>query len=182
MRLLLVLTLFIYALEGSSYEKCWLASPNTDGMTRPFENCIKKIKEDNNNSNSEAEVTPKIRKELALKEGELAQINSSKVGTFYINHQGFMRNAIVYDSGADYFEEGLARTRVKGKIGFFDKNLSIIIKPQYDFAFPFKEGVSRTCMGCKIERIKGSEHSHLVGGIWSDINKKGEFLNFAEAY
>ena len=78
---------------------------------------------------------------------------------------------LTYENGADPFSDGLARTRVNGKVGFFNINLDIILKPIYDFAFPFHEGKAEICTGCK-EKKEG-EHSMLDGGKWQKIDRNG---------
>jgi len=78
---------------------------------------------------------------------------------------------LTYDNGADEFSDGLARTRVDGKIGFFNRNLEMILKPVYDFAFPFHKGIAEICTGCK-EKKEG-EHSMLDGGTWKKIDRNG---------
>jgi len=72
---------------------------------------------------------------------------------------------------ADRFHEGLARTRIGGKIGFFDKNLDLVLPAIYDFAFPFHHGISEICVGCK--EVKDGEYSILTGGKWKRINRQG---------
>ena len=78
---------------------------------------------------------------------------------------------LTYENGADPFSDGLARTSVNGKVGFFNINLDIILKPIYDFAFPFHEGKAEICTGCK-EKKEG-EHSMLDGGKWQKIDRNG---------
>ena len=90
---------------------------------------------------------------------------------YYIHKSGKKMLTVTYDNGADEFSDGLARTKVNGKIGFFNKNLEIILKPVYDFAFPFHNGISEICTGCK-EKQDG-EHSMLEGGTWKKIDRNG---------
>jgi hypothetical protein len=96
-------------------------------------------------------------------------------GWAYINEKGktFIRPFVI-DNGPDYFEEGLARFRIDNKFGFFDRRGKIMIKPQFDFAFPFHEGLAAICMGCK-EDPEG-EHRSVKGGKWGYINKKGKIV------
>ncbi len=90
---------------------------------------------------------------------------------YYIRKDGKEIKTLTYDHGADPFSDGLARTKVKGKVGFFNPNLDIILKPIYDFAFPFHNGKAEICTGCK-EKKEG-EHSLLDGGKWQKINRDG---------
>jgi len=88
---------------------------------------------------------------------------------YYLRKDGKMIETVEYDGQADEFSDGLARTKIDGKIGFFNSNLEIVLKPIYDFAFPFHNGTSEICMGCK---DKGQE-SLLDGGKWKTINREG---------
>jgi len=90
---------------------------------------------------------------------------------YYIRKDGKKMLTLTYDGEADEFSDGLARTKVNGKIGFFNSNLDIILKPIYDFAFPFHNGIAEICMGCK-EKNDG-ETSILSGGKWKKINRNG---------
>ncbi|NEW60396.1 WG repeat-containing protein [Sulfurovum sp. bin170] len=94
---------------------------------------------------------------------------------YYVREDGKAISVIRDDNGeADRFREGLARTRINGKIGFFNKTLDIVLKPIYDFAFPFHNGISEICVGC--QEVKEGEHSMLNGGSWKRINRAGLIL------
>lgn len=90
---------------------------------------------------------------------------------YYVRKNGKYIQTLTYDNGADPFSDGLARTKINGKIGFFNTNLDIVLKPIYDFAFPFHKGVAEICTGC-VEKEAG-EHSMLDGGQWQKINREG---------
>jgi hypothetical protein len=90
---------------------------------------------------------------------------------YYVHKSGKKISTLTYDHKADEFEEGLARTKINGKIGFFNRNLEMILKPVYDFAFPFHKGIAEICMGCK-EKQEG-ESSMLDGGEWKKIDRNG---------
>jgi len=90
---------------------------------------------------------------------------------YYIRKDGKAMKTLTYENGADPFVEGLARTKIDGKIGFFNTNLDIVLKPIYDFAFPFYKGIAEICTGCKEE--KEGEYSMLKGGRWQEINREG---------
>ncbi len=109
-------------------------------------------------------------KTLDFKDKEIITI--FKDGAFYyVRKDGKAMKTLTYDNGADPFSDGLARTRINGKIGFFNRNLEIVLKPVYDFAFPFYNGIAEICTGCK-EKQEG-EHSMLDGGKWQKINRDG---------
>ncbi|HHD82041.1 MAG TPA: WG repeat-containing protein [Campylobacterales bacterium] len=90
---------------------------------------------------------------------------------YYVRQDGKYMQTLTFDNGADPFSDGLARTKINGKIGFFNTNLEIVLKPIYDFAFPFHKGVAEICTGCK-EKQAG-EHTMLEGGQWQKINREG---------
>ena len=91
---------------------------------------------------------------------------------YYVLKDGKAIETITDKEGkADIFKEGLARTRIKGKIGFFNKTLDIVLEPIYDYAFPFHEGVAEICVGCKEH---GEEENRMIeGGAWKSIDRAG---------
>ncbi len=95
-------------------------------------------------------------------------------GVYYLNKQGKIIKSYLFDNGADYFQEGLSRTKQNNKIGFIDATLNIVIQPVYDFAFPFSGGVSVVCMGCR--EVKTGEHSAIKNGKWGVIDKSGNVV------
>ena len=109
-------------------------------------------------------------KSLDFKDKELISISSNNK-FYYVNKEGKMMFTLTYDNKADEFSDGLARTKVHGKIGFFNRNLEIVLKPVYDFAFPFHNGKAEICTGCKEK--KDGEQSMLEGGTWKKIDRDG---------
>ena len=94
-------------------------------------------------------------------------------GWAYINTRGnILVRPYIYDNGPDYFSEGLARFIEKRKIGFIDEYGKIIIKAQWDFAYPFKNGKAAVCNGCNI--LTDNEHKKISGGEWGYIDKTGK--------
>ena len=94
---------------------------------------------------------------------------------YYIRKDGKAISVMRGDDGkADRFKEGLARIKINGKIGFFNKTLDIVLKPIYDFAFPFYQGVSEICIGC--QEIEDNNHTILDGGEWKRIDRRGLIL------
>lgn len=82
-----------------------------------------------------------------------------------------------YDNGVDYVREGLFRiTDDKGLIGFANTLGNITIKPQFKFAFPFKNGKAKVTFTGEEKAIFNGEHHEWVSNEWQYINKKGEFL------
>ena len=80
-------------------------------------------------------------------------------------------NVYVFDNGPDYPSNGLFRIVKSGKIGYADNNGNIIIQPQFDGAYPFKNGKAKVGQGCTTQ--KEGEHSSWTGGHWFIIDKKG---------
>ena len=93
---------------------------------------------------------------------------------FYVSRTGKITRTHYFDNGADYFVEGVARTISSKKFGYIDRQLNVVIKPEYDFAFPFKNGVAIVCNGCRPE--PDGEHKRVVGGKWGAINKSGQVV------
>lgn len=81
---------------------------------------------------------------------------------------------LVMDNGPDYVKDGLFRIRKNGKVGYANMNGEIVIKPQFDFAFPFKNGFAIVGFGGKDE-IE-NEHKIRVGGKYGFINISGEYV------
>ena len=66
-----------------------------------------------------------------------------------------------------YFCEGLAAVAIdNGKFGFIDKTGKYIIKPQYDAASPFSEGMAAVNIGAK----------QGYGGKWGYIDRTGKMI------
>ncbi len=93
---------------------------------------------------------------------------------FYVSKSGKIARTHFFDNGPDYFNGGLARTISKNKYGYIDEQLNIVIKPEYDFAFPFEDGTAIVCNDCLTE--SDGEHSIVVKGTWGVINKTGKVV------
>ena len=124
-------------------------------------------------------VNPKHLKNMDFGEGNYTTLyaNASSEGkrnVFYVSKSGKVVHTYFFDNGADYFHDGLARVIKKGKIGFIDENLKVVIKPKYDFATPFKNGKARVCNGCREK--KDGEHNIMVGGKWGTIDTIGKLI------
>jgi len=95
---------------------------------------------------------------------------------YYVKPNGEAILAFTHKNHADRFSEGLARTQLNGKIGFFNRNLEVVIKPMYDFAFPFHDGVAEVCLGCKSKPID-QKNMLIDGGNWKKIDKNGLIID-----
>ncbi|NML57634.1 WG repeat-containing protein [Chryseobacterium cheonjiense] len=96
-------------------------------------------------------------------------------GYVYDRKGNFLYRPFFYDNGADYFSEGMRRFVKNGKVGFTDRNGTVVIRPKYDFASPFNYGYAAYCNGCDWEKTE-EEHKAIVGGTWGVINFKGEIV------
>ncbi len=111
-------------------------------------------------------------KRLSFADGPAAVMAGDKV--FYVSKGGKTVRTWMVDNGADYFSEGMARTLSKGKFGYIDKDLNVVITPQYDFGFAFENGVAMVCNGCTLK--PGDEHVEVEGGLWGSIDRSGKVL------
>lgn len=95
-------------------------------------------------------------------------------GIYYINKKAKLVRTHLFDNAPDYFKEGLARTVKNNKFGFINKQLTVVIEPQYDFAFPFINGKAIVCNGCSFKLV--GEHKTVEGGQWGIIDKQGNVV------
>lgn len=78
-----------------------------------------------------------------------------------------------FDNGPDYPSEGLFRIIDKGKYGFADaKTGKIVIKPQFEAAFPFKNLVAKVGDSC-ILKSDGEYHYWVCKNCYL-INRLGQ--------
>jgi len=124
----------------------------------------KQLKEQNN------KLSTKYMESLNFGEKELL-VTTIDGEFYYIHKNGKKMQTITYNDAPDKFSEGLARTKVNGKIGFFNRNLEITLKPLYDFAFPFHNGIAEICTGCREKEEDGT--MMLDGGTWKKIDRSG---------
>lgn len=73
----------------------------------------------------------------------------------------------IFDNGPDYYVEGLARFVDNGKMGFHDEALRVVVPAQYDFVYPFENGVASAGSGCRVHRH--SEHSYVTCQHWQSL-------------
>ena len=80
-----------------------------------------------------------------------------------------------YDNGPDYTEEGYFRIIENGKIGYADAVTGkIMIKPQYEAAFPFEDGVAKAAVHATKEM--DGENSAWESDDWIYIDKNGNVV------
>jgi hypothetical protein len=90
---------------------------------------------------------------------------------YFVNRTGRTAPAFLFDNGADYFVEGLARTTRDGRIGFVNTELVEVVAPEWHFAEPFADGFAKVCIDCREDR--NGEHTVIVGGKWGLIDRTG---------
>jgi len=83
-------------------------------------------------------------------------------------------NVYPFDNGPDYPLCGLFRITKNGKIGYADLNGKIVIQPQFDCAYPFKNNKAKVGVGCK--ENKSGEHHFWTGGNWHTIDLDGKVV------
>jgi hypothetical protein len=82
-----------------------------------------------------------------------------------------------FDNGPDYASDGLFRIIENNKIGYASEMTGeIIIKPQFDCAFPFKNGIAKVGINCSTYAADGEHHTWTTDK-WIYINKKGRKVN-----
>ena len=103
-----------------------------------------------------------------------AIVASPDSGLIAIDRQeNILYNVFLFDNGPDYPADGLFRILAHHKIGYADASTgNIVIRPQYDCAYPFEDGVAKVGIGCVT--VPDGEHSRWTGGNWFYIDKKGE--------
>ncbi|MFA6483115.1 MAG: WG repeat-containing protein [Bacteroidales bacterium] len=78
-----------------------------------------------------------------------------------------------YDNGPDYPSEGLFRILENNKIGYADSITGkVVIKPQFDCAWPFENGVAKVSNDCNTQ--EQGEHSIWLSDHWFYIDKNGK--------
>jgi hypothetical protein len=78
-----------------------------------------------------------------------------------------------YDNGPDYPSEGLFRILENNKIGYADSiSGKVLIKPQFDCAWPFDNGVAEVSTNCLTE--SQGEHGSWISEHWFYIDKTGK--------
>lgn len=99
-------------------------------------------------------------------------------GLWAINTKGKeLFKVYTVDNGPDYVREGLFRMKDnRDKIGFANMLGEIVIKPQYEGAFPFNGTFAPVCKGCIIQKIANGEYSIWVKGKWGYIDKTGKVV------
>jgi hypothetical protein len=150
--------------------------PHGDMLT--FPDCGKLV-------NGELQLSKKHLKNMSFKKGSESEFGLTTVyadypHVFYVSKEGKTQRMYFFDMGADYFEDGLARyLNSENKMGFVNTKLEVVIPAKYDYATSFKNGVAIVSNGSHSEKVSNNpeeEHSHMVGGVWGAIDKKGRVV------
>ena len=115
-------------------------------------------------------VVPGLVARLRFERG-LGQVLLRGTGWMYVRRDGRAAAVETFDNGPDYFEEGLTRSRIGGRIAYLDRTLRPRIVTEYDWGAPFRQGRADVCVGCRTERE--GEHWSMVGGKWGVIDRTG---------
>lgn len=87
--------------------------------------------------------------------------------------ENILYEVFIFDNGPDEISEGLFRIVKNKKIGYADfETGKIVIQPQFDCAFPFKNAAAKVSIDCKTE--SAGEHSAWISDHWYYIDKKGK--------
>lgn len=78
-----------------------------------------------------------------------------------------------FDNGPDYISDSLFRIKQNGKIGFANTKGQVVIKPEFQCAYPFENGRAKVTYDCKLVS-DGTEHYTMKSSSWFFINKEGE--------
>lgn len=98
---------------------------------------------------------------------------------YYVRRDGRRLPVITYDNGPDYFQEGLTRARVDGRIGYYDTQLQPAFAERFDWGFPFENGSAEVCNGCHEGPPDAGGHTGIVGGTHFRIDRQGAHLSTA---
>jgi len=103
-----------------------------------------------------------------------AIVAKSKSGFLAIDRQeNALYEVFPFDNGPDEPSDGLFRILENKKIGFADSATGkVVIKPQFDCAWPFENGVAEVSTDCKTR--SDGEHSRWVSDNWYYIDKNGK--------
>lgn len=167
---LIISLLHIHGCSSAEYIPCAYTPQQTENNQYPeitqYDKCAQLI-------NKTVIIFDKHLNKIEFNDSELSQIRVHD-GLYYVNKQGKLARTHIFDNGADYFQEGLSRTIKNNKFGFINNKLDLVIKAEYDFAYPFENGLSIVCIGCKAFKV--GEHTEMRNGKWGVIDKSGNVV------
>lgn len=164
-----LITCFISTTHADDFSSCSYTPKKTNQDPYPersvFEQCAS-YKE------GVLRIAPRHMERLAFNVDGMASFFTSE-HYFYVKPDGRFLPVVTFDNGADYFQEGLTRSSVSGRIEFYNKDFELKLSPAYDWAWPFQNGLALVCTGCVLSSMAG-EHAQFKGGLWGYINKDGD--------
>lgn len=158
-------------LAGSAWAEefplgCYYSPVDTEEGLTPFESCARR-------DGNTVRLSPEHFRRLAFDEDGLATFSTGD-GMFYVDRQRSILQVPIFDNGADYFEEGLVRGLVNGKLGYYDKHLRQVIAPKYDWGTPFENGVASVGVGCSRSESDGDGHYSMGCDQWGVVDRTGK--------
>lgn len=98
-------------------------------------------------------------------------------GAYWLHRDGRILETPLYDNGPDYFQHGLVRyIDARGKLGFVDRQLRVVIPAAFDVALPFHAGRAEVCNGCvrpPRSGIDAEQREVASGGTWGSVDRRG---------
>ncbi|MBN9295333.1 MAG: WG repeat-containing protein [Flavobacteriia bacterium] len=83
-----------------------------------------------------------------------------------------------FENGPDYESEGTMRIVKDGLIGYINsRTAEVIVKPQYECAFPFEDGLAKVSLNCQKIKHENDEHTELQSQEWFYIDRTGKRVN-----
>ena len=82
-----------------------------------------------------------------------------------------------YDNGDDYVQDGMIRIVDKStkKMGYATPDGKVVIKPEFAFGYPFKNGVAKVTYEGNLAEVKNSQAEYHIwqSSQWFYIDKQG---------
>ncbi len=168
-------------LNIDALECAYFIKPNKEypyGEMLTFPNCGKLV-------NGELQLRKKHLENLDFRKGSesdfgLTTVYANYPDVFYVTKEGKTQRMYLSDMGADHFQDRLARyLNSEDKMGFVNSKLEFVIPAKYDYATSFKNGIAIVSNGSHSEKVSDNpeeEHTHMVGGVWGAIDKKGKII------
>ena len=96
--------------------------------------------------------------------------------TLYDSNDTEIANIMHFDNGPDPYSSGLRRvvSTYYKKYGFINKRNIIVIKPEFDFAYPFRGQYAIVIKEPLFEKV--GEHTMITKGKYGLINKSGKVV------
>lgn len=164
-----LITCFISTIHADDFSSCSYTPKKTNQNQYPersvFEQCA-------SYKAGVLRIAPMHMERLAFDKEGIASFYTSEQ-YFYVKPDGRFLPVVTFDNGADYFQEGLVRSLLSGKIEFYNKDFELKLSPAYDWAWPFQDGLALVCNDCVSSPMAG-EHVQFEGGLWGYINKDGD--------